>query len=69
MSRFLPWLRRHPDPEEAKRSKERVAEAEALEKRATAAIARAELVQKRRAAVIKENHLGPKLAAALREHR
>lgn len=67
--KWLPWLRRHPDPEQAARSKRKATEARALEVRAHAAIARAELVQRRRAAVIKENHLGPKLAAALREHR
>lgn len=67
--KWLPWVRRHPDPQEAQDAKRRVAVADALEERANAAVTRAEFVQRRRAAVIKENHLGPKLAAALREHR
>ena len=67
--KWLAWLHRHPDPEQAKRSREKAAKADALEAQAHAAIVNANRTTRNVERVIRENHLAPKIAAALRENR
>lgn len=67
--KWLAWLHRHPDPDEARRSRESAAKADALEQQAHAAIVRAHRSTRNVERVIRENHLAPKIYAALRETR
>lgn len=66
----LPWSRRHPSDEEAAR-RGRILEARIrhAEDAALDAIAKMQRANARQQWLIKENHLGPKMARAVRESR
>ena len=64
-----PWTRRPDDRAAAQRGRELEVKVLAAQDEATEAIARAQRSKARAARLIRENHLGPRIAAALKEHR
>jgi hypothetical protein len=64
-----PWKRRPDDHEAAQRGREIEVKIRAAQDEAVAAIAHAERSKARAESIIRENHLAPRIAAALREHR
>lgn len=64
-----PWKRRPDDHEAAQRGRVLEVRVRAAQDEAVAAIADAERAKRRAQRLIRENHLAPRIAAALREHR